>query len=139
MPMESLVSKIANRSPALGSGASNNRGILGMHSRSSDRSGTGKPVATGAKDVNDNAASSSQVWHLNENTPYCIGKPCAKTSNRLNEIRLTHHDFQIFNVDHLEKVFSNVRQKLSRLEWDEMLDVEINGMIWRIFISCQRQ
>ena len=34
------------------------------------------------------------------------------------------------------KFFSNVRQNLSRLEVDEMLDVEVNGMIWRIFTSA---
>ena len=56
--------------------------------------------------------------------------------NRLSETRLTHHNVQIFNVNHLEKVFSNVRQKPSRPEGMKMLDVEANGMIWRIFMSA---
>ena len=82
-----------------------------MQSYSSDRSGTGKPFAKGVK---ENTASSSQVWHQNENTFSGIGKPVAKLRNRLSETRLIHHNFQMFNVNHLEKVFSNVRQKLSR-------------------------
>ena len=43
---------------------------------------------------------------------------------------------RICNVKHLEKVFSNARQKSSRPEGDEMMDVEVNGMIWRIFMSA---
>ena len=51
------------------------RRFLEGHSKSSDRPSTGKPVATGARDVNENAASSSQVWHQNENTRSSIGTP----------------------------------------------------------------
>ena len=66
-PMMSLVSKIANRSStALRSGGSNSPGILGTSSYSSDRSGTGKLVARDVKGVNENTASSSQVWNQNE-------------------------------------------------------------------------
>ena len=36
---------------------------------------------------------------------------------------------QIFHVRHLEKVFTNVPRKLSRLDGDEIKDVEVNGMI----------
>ena len=65
-----------------------------------------------------------------------IGKPVAKTIHILSDTKLTHHNFQISNVDHLEKVFSNVRQKLSRPPGDEIFDVDVNGMIWRIFMSA---
>ena len=102
--MMSLVSKNANRSPTLDSGASNSPVTLEMQCQSSYRSGTGKPVA--------------------------------KMLHRLSETRLTHHNFEIFNVNHLEKVFSNVRQKLNRPERDEMKDVQGNGMIWGIFMSA---
>ena len=60
-PMMSLVSKIANRSPTLDLGASNSPGTFGLSSISSDRSGTGKPVAKGVKCVSENVAPSSQV------------------------------------------------------------------------------
>ena len=36
------------------------------------------------------------------------------------------------NVDHLDKVYSNVRQKLGRQPKDDML--EIDRIIWRIFM-----
>ena len=65
-PMMSLVSKIAHRSPTLGSGASNSQEILGISIYSSDLSGRGKPVARDVKGVNENTASSSQVWNQNE-------------------------------------------------------------------------
>ena len=90
-----------------------------MQSYSSDRSSTGKPVA---KSVNEITASTSQVWQQNENTRSGNGKPVAKTINRLSETRLTHHNFQISHVNHLEKVYS-IRQKLCRPEG------VVNGMI----------
>ena len=83
-----------------------------MHCQSSDRSSTGK-IARGVKDVNENTASSSQVWHQNENTRFGIGNQLRKMLDRLSETKLTHHNFEIFNVTHFEKVFSNVRQLLS--------------------------
>ena len=120
-----------------GLGASNSQGTLGMQSYSSNRSGTEKPVAKGVESVNENTALSSQVWHQNENTRSGIGKPAAKTSKRLSETSLTHHIFQISsNVNHLEIVLSNVQQKLSRAEGDEMLDVSVNEMIWGVFVSA---
>ena len=90
-PMMGLVSKNASRSPMLGSGVSHSPEILGMQRQSSDSSGTGKPVARVVMDVNENAASSSQVWHQNENTRSGIRKPVAITLNRLSETRLLHH------------------------------------------------
>ena len=105
-PMMSLVSKTANLSPTLGSDASG-PGTLGIPSSSPDRTNMEKPVAKG---LNENTASSSQVWHSDENTNTSIGKPVAETINIVAKSCL------ISNVDHLEKVFSTVRQKLSRLQ-----------------------
>ena len=58
-----------------------------------------------------------------------IGTPIVQMQNRLTETRLSHHNFEISNVEYLEKVFSSVRQKLSQEE-DQMLDVEVNGIVW---------
>ena len=82
-----------------------------MQGQSSDRSGIGNTIARSVKDANENAASSSQAWHQNENTRSSIGKPIAKSDqhsgigkpiaqiqNRLTETRMTHHNFEIFNV-----------------------------------------
>ena len=92
-----------------------------------------KPVAKG---VNEDTASSSQVWHQNKNTRSGIVKPVSKMINRLGETRLTHHNFQILSVDHLEKVFSNVRQSLSRPQGEEMQDIASMGSSGES--SCQQ-
>ena len=76
------------------------RGITKMLCVYSDRSGIGKPKVQNVKDASENAASSSQVWHLNENIRNgiekstakadqrsVIGKPIAQIQNRLTETR----------------------------------------------------
>ena len=50
---------------ALGSNASHSTGTLKAHSSNSDRTGTGRPVA---RVLNENTASSPQVWHSDVNT-----------------------------------------------------------------------
>ena len=72
------------------------------------RSSTGKPVARDETDVNENTESSSQVWHQNANTRSRIEKQVARMLNRLSETRLTHHNFQTFNVRHFEKLCSRM-------------------------------
>ena len=94
-----------------------------------------KPEAR-VKGANKNTASRSQVWHRNEDTRSGIGKPSSKT---LTDSVKQGRPITIFRCPMLSisrKYFSNVRQKLSRLEGDEMLDVEVNGMIWRLFMSA---
>ena len=58
--------------------------------------------------------------------PFTTEADSANT-NRLTETTLTHHNFQIFDVPYLKKVIAKVRQKLSRQEEAQMLDLEING------------
>ena len=53
----------SSQSPMLDSGASYSTGIYGMQSRNSDPSSIEKSIARNLKDVNENAASISQVWH----------------------------------------------------------------------------
>ena len=60
----------------------------------------------------------------------------AETTKKTIGTNLSHHHFEVSNVDHIEKVFSNVRQKVSRFEVDEMLDIDVNAMIWEIFMSA---
>ena len=81
-PTLSLVSTTVNRSPTLDSAVSCSPENYGMQSRNSDRSSIKKPIAQNVKDVNENAASSSQVWHQNENTCAGIGKSIAKADQR---------------------------------------------------------
>ena len=81
-PTWSLVSRSVNRSPMLDSGVSYSSENYGMQCRNSDRSGIKKVIARNVKDVNENAASSSEVWHQNENTRSGIEKSMAKAHQR---------------------------------------------------------
>ena len=76
-PMRSLVSKTADRSPiALGSSASHRAGTLKAQSSNPDLTRTGRPVARG---LNENTASSSQVWHSDVNYEHQLrGDPWRK-------------------------------------------------------------
>ena len=128
-PMMSLVSKTANQSPtALGSSASNSQETLKAHSSNSDRTGSGRPVAKG---LNANT-SSSQVWHSDANTITSTERPVAETTKETIGSMLSHHNLEISgsNVGHLEKVYPNVRQKLSRPQRSDVLDIDINAMTW---------
>ena len=85
--MMSLVSKTANRSPTAlssSSSASHSPGTLGTQSSSSQTAtGMEKPVAKG---LNENTASSSQVWHSDENTNTSMVKIVAETIKRLSGV-----------------------------------------------------
>ena len=121
---DELVSRSVNRSPTLDWGVSHSTVNYGMQSQNSDRSGIGESVAQNVQDVNENAASSSQVCHQNEHTRTGIEKSIAQIQNRLTESS-TSKTLRIF--------VANVRQKLSRQEEDQML--ALNGIFWRIFVS----
>ena len=62
-------------------------------------------------------------------------KPVAEKTKKIIGTKLSHHNFEITNVDHLEKVYSNVTQKLSRPQGDDMLDIDVNAMIWGFFTA----
>ena len=62
-------------------------------------------------------------------------EPAAETTKKTIGAKLSRHNFQIPNVDHLGKVYSNVPQKVSRPQEDKMLDIDFNRMIWGIFMS----
>ena len=46
------------------------------------------------------------------------------------------HNFEISDREHLEKVFSDLRQKIRRKQEDEMLDINRDSLIWSIFMSA---
>ena len=51
------------------------------------------------------------------------------------------HNLQtsIAYVSHLEKFFSNVRQRYGRKPGDKMEDLDVNAIIWRMFMSVTLQ
>ena len=59
-------------------------------------------------------------------------RPLAETTEETIGAKLSHLNFEISgsNVGHLEKVFPNVRQKLSRPQRSGVFDIDINAMIW---------
>ena len=149
-PTMSVVLRSVSRSPTLDSGVSYSLGNCGMQGQNSDRSGIEKSTAQKMKDENENTASCSRVWHKNENARTRIEestakadqrsgieKSTAKIQNRLTVTRLTHHKFEILDVPYFEKVSASVRQKLKRLEEDQILDLKVNGITWGYL--CQRQ
>ena len=50
-------------------------------------------------------------------------------------MKFEHQNLQVSDNLYIEKVFTNVRQKLNRSEDDQMLDQRVNVLIWRIFMS----
>ena len=57
----------------------------------------------------------------------------AKTSESIDgDDKVWPHNFHISTayVPHLEKVFSNVRQKFGRKPGDKMEDLDVNTSIW---------
>ena len=110
-PMWNLVSKTVDRSPiAPGSSASHSPGTLKAKSSNLDLTSTGKLVA---RYLNENTASSSQVWHSDVNPDTRRGKPVEETTKNPSSTKFSHRNRKISrnNVGHLEKVCSNVRQK----------------------------
>ena len=112
----------------LGSCATHSLVTLKVQSSNLDLTSTGRPVARG---LNENTASSSEVWQTDVNPSTGTGRPVAETTK--NPMRISRH-----KVGHLEKDYSNVRQKLGRQPRDDMPDIDVNAMIWRIFMSKGR-
>ena len=114
---------------ALGSSASYSPGTFKAKGSNLDLTSTGKRAARG---LNENTASSAQVWHSGVNTNTSMGRPVAATTKKPIGTKLYHHNLQMSmnKVGHLEKVQSHVRQKLSRPQGEEMLDIDANAMIW---------
>ena len=51
----------------------------------------------------------------------CTRKPRREVQNQLTVVKLNHHNVEISNIRHIEKVFANVRHKLNRAEDDEIV------------------
>ena len=133
-PIWSLVSKTVDRSPiALGSSASHSPETLKAHSSNSDRTGTGRHVARGLK---ESPASSSQELHFDATTNTSTERPVAETTKKPIGTQLSHHDFEISRINgHPEKVFSDVRRKLSPQLGDDVPEIDVKATIW---VFCQR-
>ena len=145
----SLISRSlsANQSPMLDSGTScsqeNRR--LGWNY---DLTSTG----TSVRDRNENAASSSQMWHRYDNlcpsTERSVremnqrsstGKQVREVQKQITGIKLNHHNLEISKTRYIEKVFANVRQKLNRPEDDQIVLDQKSQCADMGDYSCQQQ
>ena len=112
----------------------------------------------------DDAASSSQVWQKMLKGTRVQGDPLqqertrdllnfhesSESTRRLVALKAENsdsidgkdtvwpHNLHISTayVSHLEKVFSNVRQKFGRKPGDNMEDLDVNTSIWRTFMTA---
>ena len=132
--MRNLVSNTVTLFPTvLSSSTSQSPEKLAAPSSSLDFIGTGKPVAS---DSNENTASSSQVMQPGVNPSSSTGTPVAKSTKSSVGARLFVPNLKISqnNVDHLEKVHSNVRRKLGRPPNDDMGQIDVNVIICGLFM-----
>ena len=109
-----------------------------------------------AEDSNYNdAASSSQVWQsdaktnesakrlaatgINQNLKFQASarRLAAENSDVIDDDSEWPNNYRIFRayVPQLEKVYSNLRQKLGRKPGVKMEDLDVNSLIWRMFLS----
>ena len=58
------------------------------------------------------------------------GRSVRGIENQLARKKLGCHDMQISDNQDLEKVFTNIRQKLNRSENEKILDQKVNVLIW---------
>ena len=95
----------------------------------------GKPVA---RDSNAHAESSSQVRQPYVNPSSSTGTFVAETTQNFVGAKWSHHNMKLVpnNVDDLEKVYSNVRRELGRPPNDDMEQIDVNMIIWVIFMSA---
>ena len=138
-PMRNLVSKTVHKSPtALSSSAFYSLGTRKAKSPHLDLTSTEKFVS---RDSSENTASSVRARRSDVNLSSRAGKPAAETAKNPIGTRFSHHNMTISRifVGHLEKVYSNVRQKLGRQPGDDMPEIDVNMMIWRIFTSATKK
>ena len=91
-----------------------------------------------ARDSNEKAASSSQVRISDIFLSSSAGTLVAMTAKNSVGVRLSRYNMAISpkHVDHLAKVYSNVRRELGRQPNDDMLEVDVSTMIWGKCVSA---
>ena len=112
---------------------------------------------TAAEDSNQNdAASSSQVWQSDVESNASAGRLAAEETNQnldflasavkpaadgsgivdVDSVRPNNFHMSVARVPHLERVYSNLRQKIGRKSGDDMNDLDTNSLMWGMFMSA---
>ena len=123
-------------SMSLSSSASNSPGTLKAQSQHLGLIASAGRLAP--KDSNKDAASSSQAWQSDVDPSSSAGRPAhtTKTQRVIDKDWPNYFEISASVVGHLEKVHSNLRHKIGRRPGDEMLDLNVNSLIWRMFASA---
>ena len=124
----SLASKTVKRSPTLGSSASSPM-TLGDQNSNSDRSGMDKP----SQKVSTKTQCLLLKCCIRMKTRLKVGSTRGGNNKENHWYRVTH-SFPVLTI--LRKSIKNELRKLSRPQRDDMLEININSMIWRIFMSA---
>ena len=154
-PTLNLLSQaVASCSTAPSSSASNRPVILNASSQSLSFTVSVRRLAAEGSNQND-VASSSQVWQsdaktndsqrrlaatgTNQNLDFqdSARRLAAENSDIIDEDTEWPYNYRISRADvpHLEKVFSNLRQKFGRKPGDKMEDFDENSSMWGLFVS----
>ena len=130
-PKMNLVSKIVGKSStALSSSASDSLGTL--RAQSQDLGLIASAVRPAAIDSNDNEASRSQVWQSGAKSELKCGEThCGNKKHSVIDDDWPHNlEISDSVLEHLEKIFSNLRQKVGRHSGNEVLDLNVKSLIW---------
>ena len=140
--MMNLVSRTVEKSSmSLSSSASNSPRTLKAQSQNLGLIAcAGRPAP---KDSNEDAASSSQAWQSDGNLNSSAGRlaPTGKSQRVIDRDWPRNFEISASVVEHLEKVNSNFRQKIGLQPEDEILDLNVNSLMWRMFMlgdGCSR-
>ena len=89
-------------------------------------------------DMCDELTGRISVWQTDAKTSASAVRPAAEGSGIVNVDSVCPNNFQISVacVPHLEKVCSNLRQNIGRTSGDDMNDLDVNSLIWEMFLSA---
>ena len=92
-------------------------------------------------DVESNASAgrlAAEETNQNLDFPASAGKPAAEGSGLVDvdSARPNHFHTSVAHVPHLERVYSNLRQKIGRKSGDDMNDFDTNSLMWGMFMSA---
>ena len=119
------------------SSASNCPGVLRAPSPSLSLAACAfRPAAEGSNQ--NDAASSSQVWQSDVEFNVSAEKPAAEGSGivDVDSVWPNHFQMSVPYVPHLERVYSNLRQKIGRKSWVDMNNLDTNSLMWGMFMSA---
>ena len=92
-------------------------------------------------DVESNASAerlAAKETNQNLDFPASAGKPAAEGSGivDVDSVRPNNFHISVARVPHLERVYSNLRQKIGCKLGDDMNDLDTKSLMWGMFYVC---